>query len=141
MRPLSNSDKLALFSLLENAALPISDIEFNEKKLFFGEFKHEKLIGAVGLEIFKNTSLLRSLVVDKSARKKGLGKKLVTLIEKYLNENNIKTVYLLTTTAEKFFENLGYKKMTRSEAPEDIKNTSQFSDLCPNSSIFMGKYL
>lgn len=49
--------------------------------------------------------------------------------------------YLLTTTADRFFEQLGYETLSRSEAPSAITATPQFSGLCPGSSIFMGKEL
>ncbi|MEQ8534295.1 MAG: tyrosine protein phosphatase, partial [Imperialibacter sp.] len=55
--------------------------------------------------------------------------------------NGITELYLLTTTASKFFERIGYKVADRNTAPDAIKNTSEFSDLCPSSAVFMHKAL
>jgi hypothetical protein len=47
--------------------------------------------------------------------------------------------YLLTTSAADFFAHLGYKRVDRGEAPENIRATSEFSQLCPVSSVLMLK--
>lgn len=135
------SDKTDLIKLLEKENLPTSDIELNEIKRFFGVYINNNIIGAVGLEIYKDTSLLRSLVINSSYRGKGLGKKLIYFAEDFVKEKKIKNIFLLTSTAEKFFLNQNYKIIERSEAPKDIKSTSQFSSLCPSSSSFMMKNL
>ena len=49
--------------------------------------------------------------------------------------------YLLTNTAERFFERLGYRRTDRENAPEAIRRTQEFSGLCPSSSALMVKAL
>ncbi len=141
MKILKISDKNDLTILLNNSNLPTSDIKFEKNKYFYGIHNRNQLIAAIGLELFNSSALLRSLVVDKNERKKGLGVKLVKFIEDKCRIKKVTDLYLLTTTAEKFFLKYGYKKIERSEGPEDIKNTTQFSDLCPSSSSFMMKKL
>jgi len=48
-----------------------------------------------------------------------------------------KGIYLLTTTAERFFERLGYARVLRDAAPVAIQRTQEFSALCPSNSAFM----
>jgi amino-acid N-acetyltransferase len=50
-------------------------------------------------------------------------------------------MFLLTTTAETFFERRGYRRVDRSQAPLAIQSTSEFASLCPASSAFMIKQL
>jgi amino-acid N-acetyltransferase len=50
-------------------------------------------------------------------------------------------MYLLTTTAETFFERRGYRRVDRTEAPQAIQTTVEFASLCPASSAFMIKRL
>jgi amino-acid N-acetyltransferase len=50
-------------------------------------------------------------------------------------------MYLLTTTAETFFERRGYRRVDRIQAPPAIKLTPEFAGLCPASSAFMIKRL
>jgi amino-acid N-acetyltransferase len=50
-------------------------------------------------------------------------------------------IYLLTTTAERFFERLGYARVQREAAPVAIQQTQEFSTLCSSSSALMVKRL
>ena len=49
--------------------------------------------------------------------------------------------YLLTTTAEDFFARRGYVRIARDEAPETIRATREFADICPAGSAIMRKVL
>lgn len=61
--------------------------------------------------------------------------------ETWAAAQGIETLYLLTTTAAQFFARRGYEVVARSDAPNVIAATSQFSKLCPASSAFMRKVL
>jgi len=39
------------------------------------------------------------------------------------------------------FDRLGYRRRARENAPDAIRRTKEFSDLCPSSSAFMVKVL
>jgi amino-acid N-acetyltransferase len=95
----------------------------------------------VGLELFGTVALLRSLAVVSSRRRAGLGSKLVAHAEEYARNKGIKTLYLLTNTAESFFKHRGYQSTARDDAPVAIRQTREFSELCPVSSAFMVKHL
>jgi amino-acid N-acetyltransferase len=98
-------------------------------------------LGLVGLELYGTDALLRSLVVGENARGKGLGSTLVAHAEQYASTKGVRSLYLLTTTAEAFFKRLGYAQINRSQAPASIKETREFASLCPASSAFMMKAL
>jgi amino-acid N-acetyltransferase len=53
----------------------------------------------------------------------------------------VRTLFLLTTTAEGFFARLGYLHATRDVAPPAIRSTKEFAGICPASSAFMSKQL
>ena len=108
---------------------------------FFGCGPENEPKGIVGLEIYGSDALLRSLAVDASARGRGCAKALVAQAERYAASRGVRRIYLLTTTAGKFFERLGYRALARADAPEAIRNTAEFSSLCPSSSAFMAKDL
>lgn len=127
--------------LLSACELPTSDISPSKTLLFFGCHSDGKLVGVIGLEVYGQIALLRSLAVAPELRKHGLGKSLVTFAEAHAASFGVESLYLLTTTAEAFFTKLGYSPASREEAPSPIKATSQFSGLCPASSIFMHKHL
>ena len=86
-------------------------------------------------------ALLRSLAVGENARGKGVGSTLVAHAEHYAASKRVRSLYLLTMTAEAFFKRLGYERIDRSRAPPFIKQTSEFASLCPASSALMVKFL
>ena len=55
---------------------------------------------AGGLELFGDVALLRSLVVSSETRSSGMGTALVRHAESYALSQGVRTLYLLTTTAE-----------------------------------------
>ena len=127
--------------LLSTSELPTSDITPSMLEAFYAYEDNGNIIGVVGLEMFETVALLRSLAVYEECRNKGIGSKLVKYAEGGAKSNGIVALYLLTVTAEPFFNNAGYEKITRDLAPEEIKQTSEFSGICPVSSSFIVKKL
>ena len=127
--------------LLSAPQLNCSDLTPKHLRHFFGLGTREKLEGVVGLELFDNVGLLRSLAVVSSRRRAGLGSKLVAYAEDYARNHGIKSLYLLTVTAEDFFIHRGYQRARRKDAPSAIRETKEFSEICPASSALMVKHL
>lgn len=126
---------------LQDAELPVSDLEGPTRVQFFTLREAGRLAGIVGIEIHGSVGLLRSLAVHREYRESGKGRELVALAEAWACENGIEFLYLLTTTAEAFFARLGYAVTDRAQAPEPVAHSAQFSGLCPASASFMGKRL
>ena len=131
----------AVKKLLSESGLPFEDISAQHLQNFFGWGSGSELEGLVGLELYGDVALLRSLVVAPGRRGAGWGSRLVAHAERHAQDQGVKSLYLLTTTAERFFLNRGYTKIPRYEAPIAIKATSEFSGICPASSAFMVKHL
>jgi amino-acid N-acetyltransferase len=128
-------------ALLQAQGLPISDITEKHLEHFFFVGSDGSPTGLVGLELYGADALLRSLVVGENARGNGWGSTLVEHAERYAATSGVRSIYLLTTTAETFFKRLGYERVNRSQAPPSIKGTREFASLCPASSAFMMKTL
>ena len=127
--------------LLVESGLPTADITATHLRHFFFCGPGPDLEGLVGLELYGEAALLRSLAVAPNRRGSGLGSRLVEHAERYARDRGVRSLYLLTTTAEAFFLRLGYVRIARDEAPADIKTTTEFSGICPTSSAFMVKNL
>jgi amino-acid N-acetyltransferase len=125
--------------LLSGADLPFSDLTGDVLENFFGCGDRESPNGIVGLEIRGKYALLRSLVVAEVAQNQGCGRALVQQAETHARHKGVETLYLLTETAESFFQNLGYEVCQRNDVPEPICRTEEFSSLCPDSAIVMKK--
>ncbi len=145
VRDAKQNDWQDVRQLLDEAELPIADLGPEHLVDFLvaersGTDRIETL-GIVGLQRFKQVGLLRSLVVSQGDRKSGLGRRLVSAVEAKACYAGVKDLWLLTIDAEQYFENLGYKMMSRESAPDSIRNTEEFSGLCPDGAYLMRKVL
>ena len=128
-------------SLLEAAQLPTADLTEAHCEHFFYWGPAAAPTGLVGLELLGDVALLRSLVVSAGERSSGMGTALVNFAERHAKAEGVRTVYLLTTTAEGFFLRRGYSRVARNSAPTAIRSTREFAGICPASSAFMAKQL
>jgi amino-acid N-acetyltransferase len=128
-------------SLLAMANLPVADLTDRHCEHFFYWGPSAAPTGLVGLELFGDVALLRSLVVSPVTRSSGMGSALVGHAEHQARSQGVRILYLLTTTAEGFFARLGYSNAARDAAPTAIRSTREFAGLCPASSTFMSKQL
>ncbi|HSD68330.1 MAG TPA: GNAT family N-acetyltransferase, partial [Woeseiaceae bacterium] len=101
----------------------------------------EALAGVVALQPFSAVGLLRSLVVAQAARSAGCGSKLVQAVERTAARSGVRQLWLLTTGAEHYFEKLGFLATSRALAPPEIRQTAEFTSLCPDSAVLMCKSL
>lgn len=124
--------------LLAKHMLPIDDIASSHIE-FLAVTQKQKVIGVIGVELYQNMGLLRSLVVDSEYRNHGLGEKLIGVIIKNCITNKVDELYLLTSTAVLFFEKLGFTIIERENITQRISQTEQFKTLCPSSAIAMYK--
>ncbi|MGC2032276.1 MAG: arsenic resistance N-acetyltransferase ArsN2 [Steroidobacteraceae bacterium] len=133
--------RAAAVALLQAQGLPVSDITDEHLEHFFFMGSDGAPTGLVGIEIYGTDALLRSLVVTENARTQGIGSALVQHAEDYATSRRVSALYLLTTTAEDFFERRDYRRIDRTQAPPAIQSTAEFARLCPASSAFMMKRL
>jgi amino-acid N-acetyltransferase len=53
----------------------------------------------------------------------------------------IHALYLLTTTAERYFPSFGFRTIDRGEVPDDVRATEEFTSACPASATVMTRPL
>lgn len=139
--PARASDERAIRGLLESAGLPSGDITTQSLAGFLVVHDESRVVGVIGLDLGGETALLRSLAVNDSARKSGIGARLVEAAEALARARGVLRLYLLTTTASNFFLKRGYAIVDRDAAPSVIRQTPRFRTLCPASSSLMEKVL
>jgi len=98
-------------------------------------------VGVGGLERDGSNALLRSVAVEPSVRGRGFGTALCDRLERKARSGDVETVYLLTTTATDFFASRGYVEVEREAAPAAIRETTEFTELCPSTATCMEKSL
>jgi amino-acid N-acetyltransferase len=137
-------DQLALEKLqkfLQINKLPIEDIQDYyaiKGRMFLGYYDElGELVGSGGLELHGDAALLRSVAVKETARGSSLGHRIVTDLISQAKKSNSKHIFLLTETAQSYFERFGFKEINRNEVPDPIRASSEFTHVCPTSAICM----
>ena len=129
----------AAVALLSSAGLPTGDLTQQHCDSFFYMGPEAAPEGLVGLELLGDVALLRSLVVADGLRGSGAGARLLAHAESHARARGVKTLYLLTTTAERFFPKLGFEPISRADVPESIQASVEFQSACPRSATVMRK--
>ena len=137
--PASQNSFSAAIELLKKNNLPTEDL--NPGTQLFVVEEGNELVGTIAVEYDFNDALLRSLSVAEQKRNAGVGTLLVDFAEGYLKTQGVKTVYLLTTTAEGFFARGGYEIIDRSTVPPFIQRTAEYRFICAATSTVMKKEL
>ncbi|HEU4882143.1 MAG TPA: arsenic resistance N-acetyltransferase ArsN2 [Longimicrobium sp.] len=135
------SDFSAIVRLLADAALPHDDLTPEHLRHFVVLRDGDGIAGVVGMEVAGDDGLLRSLAVPEARRGGGLASRLVDALEAHARAAGIRTLYLLTTTAEPFFARRGYARAERNAVPDAIAATPEFQSICPASAACMAKAL
>src|SRR6478752_105558 len=102
LRRASARDLSGVEDLLAKTKLPRGGVDALIDSFIVAE-DDGRLIGVAGVERHGAYGLLRSVAVDPEAQGRGLGRALVERLIAESNENGIAELYLLTTTAEKYF--------------------------------------
>ena len=118
--------------LLADNGLPIDDCA-EQADIFYGVFDADDLIAVGGLEAAGDYSLLRSIAVKPPYRGRGLARSIAEFLLDQARLQGKAAVYLLTESAEAYFEKLGFRRIVRDQVPRPVTLTRQFSSLCPDS--------
>lgn len=129
------ADNAAFRAALTEAGLPTDDLTSEPFRYF--EWK-EVAFGGLGEGA---DALIRSIVVLPHARGRGCGKVMAESLADAARAAGVERLWLLTTSAAPFFEDLGWRAAERANAPPVIANSRQFSGLCPASATLMVRSL
>jgi len=128
-------DRLREF--LKANKLPASDLKLEGSWFVLYQEADGTIVGSGGLEQHGNTGLLRSVAVTEKLRGQALGGLIVEDIIAKAKRLNLTELYLLTETARAYFLKKGFQDVPREIVPEGIKQTTEFSLVCPVSAAVM----
>jgi len=136
IRSATPADFHLILELLRSADLPTTGVEKHLNN-FLVAASDGRIIGCVGLEVHGEAGLLRSLVVKPEFQHQGVGRRLCEEVLRLFRGMRLKEVYLLTTTAQGYFERLGFQKVERELVDEGVKRSDEFSAVCPETATCM----
>jgi amino-acid N-acetyltransferase len=137
VRAARDEDLTGVEALLAQANLPTDGVrDFFPANYAVAEVKGV-LMGAVGVEEYAAFGLLRSAVVTPDARGTGLGARLVRDRLAWSKARGMTDIYLLTTTAPRFFEKFGFAQVDRTAVPSEVQTAPEFASVCPSTATVM----
>ena len=132
----TESDIDAIKALLVVNALPTAGID-DHWRTFVIARDRGRIVACGGAEAYQFAALIRSIAVDPDYRSRGLGRRIVRQLLDRLASRGLREFYLLTTTAEEYFQKRGFKKIDRDEVHPQLLNSREFQDACPSSATCM----
>lgn len=129
IRPARETDLDAVLGLLTAAELPADGVQDHFPAAYAVAEVHGRVAGAAGLERYGEYGLLRSVVVDAAVRGTGLGD---ALVRERLTQCS-GDVFLLTTTAARWFPRYGFVPVAREAVPAAVRASVEFASACPAS--------
>ena len=136
----SPADADAVFCLLEQNHLPLEGLQ-NHFATTLVARQGDRIVGSAALEVYPDGALLRSVAVAAELQGQGLGRELTDAAIRLGRDLQVPAVYLLTTTAERFFPKFGFERIERAEVPAAVRSSIEFTSACPSSATVMRKVL
>jgi amino-acid N-acetyltransferase len=101
----------------------------------------ETIVGSAALEVYGDGALLRSVAVASDLRNSGLGRRLTDAAIELARARRVPALYLLTTTADRYFPRFGFERIERGDVPAGVQQSVEFTSACPASAIVMRRAL
>ena len=127
-------------ALLDRLQLPLAGVDEHLPTMLVAR-EGEQIIGTAALEMYADGALLRSVAVEPRQQGRRLGHQLTDAALQLAATQGAHTVFLLTTTAERFFPKFGFEQINREEVPASVRESVEFQSACPASAIVMRKQL
>ena len=94
-------------------------------------------VDVTAYRLYRDGALLRSVAVDERFRGRGLGGELMQAAIELAERLDVTTLFLLTTTAERFFPKHGFAVIDREQVPPSVRTSIEFTSACPASAVVM----
>lgn len=135
-------DDVEFLKALEDVGMPRDDLAASRGIYFALVDARGAPLGYCGYELLGNAlTLIRSCVVPRAHRGKGVGRAIVGDLIETLAAEGVRELYLFTLDADPFFAKLGFEVVARDGAPDTIRATSQFSMECCADAVLMRREL
>jgi amino-acid N-acetyltransferase len=140
IRPATAADYNQLIGLLQAESLPVVDIDTGLPH-FFVATESPVIVAGIGMEHYGEAALLRSMVTAPAYRGRGLASALIDTLFDYARKKGVRTVYIVTTTAEMYFLEKGFEKIERSSVDRQVLQSAEFNGLCPSTAAIMRRLI
>ena len=140
IEPATARDLPRVCALLERLHLPFDGVAEHLPTMLVAR-EGDEIVGTAAVELYADGGLLRSVAVDPRRQGNHLGHQLTDAALQLAATRGAHTVFLLTTTAERFFPRFGFEPIERALVPLSVRASVEFQSACPASAIVMRKEL
>ena len=140
IEPARRDDLAAVLRLLQDSRLPTDGLAEHLATAFVARDGAD-IVGSVALEVYPDGALLRSVAVARQRQRLGLGQQLTDAAIALARTLNVPALYLLTTTADRYFPKFGFDRVERDDVPAGVRTSIEFTSACPSSATVMRKLL
>jgi amino-acid N-acetyltransferase len=140
IRPAQALDLPGILQMLRDANLPSQGVSEHLDTFLVAQSDTE-IVGTIGLELYGDIGLLRSAAVRESHRSSGVGTLLYERLRELAASQGVRSLVLLTTTAEKYFARKGFAAIDPQTLAGSILTSSEFTGACPSTAVCMEQKL
>jgi len=140
VQPARPEDFDAIARLLGDHELPVDGLRDHLATTLVAR-DADAIVGSAALEMYADGALLRSVAVAPALQGSGLGRTLTDAAIALARTRRSPALYLLTTTAERYFPKFGFERVERRDVPPGVQASVEFTSACPASAIVMRKVL
>jgi protein-tyrosine-phosphatase/N-acetylglutamate synthase-like GNAT family acetyltransferase len=134
------ADYSQVTALLDLLGLPLAGVPSDLSGFVVAE-SDGRVVGTAAVEVYGRAGLLRSVAVDPEHQSRGLGAALIDRVLECARASGVEDVFLLTTTADRWFPRHGFAVASRAEVPEALQASAEFRGACPASAVLMRRRL
>lgn len=130
-------DRVQVAALLREARLGEEDLDTAFPGGYVVAEGEGGIAGVAGIERYGPHALLRSVAVAETLRGSGVGEALVRDRLAAADAEGAEDVWLLTTTAERWFPRFGFVPVERAAIPPPLQASAEVSHACPASAAVL----
>ncbi|OIO59094.1 MAG: GNAT family N-acetyltransferase [Alphaproteobacteria bacterium CG_4_10_14_0_2_um_filter_63_37] len=123
-------------SLLEAVGLPTIGIKQHYESNLIARMK-DRVVGMVGLEVYGDHGLIRSLAVEPEQQGSGLGRRLLLNIIRLAEQKGLADVFIVSTIGAPFFARHGFAQVEVEDVPEAIRGNADFQLLVSDKTVVL----
>ena len=137
LRGARSQDRGQVGALLREARLGEEDLDTAFPGGYVVAESGGRVAGVAGIERYGPHALLRSVAVAEVLRGSGVGEALVRDRLAAAEAEGADDVWLLTTTAERWFPRFGFVRVERAAIPAPLQASAEVSHACPASAAVL----
>ncbi|KYG29236.1 hypothetical protein [Alkalihalobacillus trypoxylicola] len=126
VRKANHNDLLKIQRLMARAGIKETAIDEQVTKFLVVENDQQEIIGTAGIEKGKNNGLIRSFILDSPTWTAEMSIEFMDIVLSYAKGKKIKKIYACTKGKNPLFYQLGFKKISSEEVPEDVSKLAHF---------------